>query len=111
MLHNAKIIKVIDGDTYDAIVDLDFELTIKIRIRLYGINCPETDFKNKDGLASKVFAKKTLLDKKVIINYLKRDSFGRCLCSIWIDEKDFSGILLTEGYAIPYVKMVEMPSK
>jgi micrococcal nuclease len=102
MLHKGKIAKIVDGDTYDAIVDLDFELTIKIRIRLYGVNCPETDHKNKDGLIAKEFAQKMLIDKDVIVNYLKHDSFGRCLCSVWVEGKDFAGLLLAEGYAIPY---------
>lgn len=103
MMHNGKIVKVIDGDTYDCIVDLDFELTIKIRIRLYGVNCPEMERKNPAGIAAKEFAQKILMDKYVILNYLKHDSFGRCLCSVWISDKDFAGLLLSEGLAVPYV--------
>lgn len=102
MLHIGKIVKVVDGDTYDAIVDLDFELTIKIRIRLYGVNCPETDHKNEDGLIAKDYAKKMLIDKKVEVNYLKHDSFGRCLCTVSIDGRDFAGMLINERYAVPY---------
>jgi endonuclease YncB( thermonuclease family) len=102
MMHNGKIVNVVDGDTFDCIVDLDFNLTIKIRIRLYGVNCPEMDRKNPAGLAAKEFAQKMLIEKSIILNYLKHDSFGRCLCSVWIDNKDFAGILLSEGLAVPY---------
>jgi micrococcal nuclease len=39
--YKAKIISVYDGDTVTAVIDLGFEITKKIKIRLYGINAPE----------------------------------------------------------------------
>lgn len=104
MLHNATIINIIDGDTYDCIVDLDFNLTIKIRIRLFGVNCPEMDHKNQDGIDAKNFAIKKLLDKKVIIDFYHYDSFGRCLCDLWINNKNFAETLLEQRLAVEYLK-------
>ena len=48
MMYNyqSKLIRVIDGDTIDAMVDLGFDIWIKVRIRLYGINTPETRTKD-----------------------------------------------------------------
>jgi len=40
--YNAKLIRVIDGDTIDALIDLGFNVWVKKRIRLYGINTPES---------------------------------------------------------------------
>ena len=52
-----KIVKVVDGDTVDVIIDLGFHTTVKKRIRLYGINTPETRTRDKEekkrGLAAK----------------------------------------------------------
>ena len=55
--YNAEIVRVVDGDTVDAMVDLGFKIFKKIRIRLYGINTPETRTRDleekKRGLAAK----------------------------------------------------------
>ena len=37
-----EVVKIIDGDTIDIIIDLGFHVSIKKRVRLYGINTPET---------------------------------------------------------------------
>jgi len=37
-----KVLRVIDGDTVDGIIDLGFNVLLKERVRLYGINAPET---------------------------------------------------------------------
>jgi micrococcal nuclease len=104
MHHNAKITNVVDGDTYDALVDLDFNLTIKIRIRIMGINCAEMDHKNQAGLDAKNYAIKRLLNKKVVIDFYKYDSFGRCLCDIFLNDKNFAETLVQEGFAVDYLK-------
>ena len=40
-------IRVIDGDTIDADIDLGFRITVRKRIRLYGIDAPETRLQSK----------------------------------------------------------------
>ena len=40
--YNAKCIKVVDGDTIDAEIDLGFDIKVTKRIRLAGINAPES---------------------------------------------------------------------
>ena len=58
--YNAKLIKVIDGSTIDANIDLGFGVFVKQRIRLFGIKCP--DPKNKDdAIRAKGLAIKTRL--------------------------------------------------
>ena len=49
--YNAKCVRVVDGDTIDAMIDLGFGVHIKKRIRLAGINAPESRTRNnKDSL-------------------------------------------------------------
>ena len=58
-IYNAKLDRVVDGDTVDATVDLGFDTWKHIRVRLVGINTPETrtrDLEEKArGLAAKDF--------------------------------------------------------
>ena len=55
--YNAKCVRVVDGDTIDAEIDLGFDVKVKKRIRLAGINAPESRTRNKVekklGLAAK----------------------------------------------------------
>ena len=103
MFHNALITNVVDGDTYDAVVDLDFDIKITIRIRLFGINCPEMSYKSKAGLEAKKFATDLLLGKGVTIDYKRHDSFGRVLSCMWIDGSSVGDILVANGVAVIYV--------
>ena len=51
--YNAKLIRVIDGDTVDASIDLGFDVWVKKRIRLHGIDAPESrtrDLEEKKGV-------------------------------------------------------------
>ena len=69
-IYNAKLDRVVDGDTVDATVDLGFDTWKFIRIRLVGINTPESrtrDLEEKArGLAAKDFVVKMM--KNIIIN-------------------------------------------
>jgi micrococcal nuclease len=91
--YKAKILKVIDGDTIDVDIDLGFSIVLhKQRIRLYGIDTPESRTSDKEekiyGLMSKNYLKKycpkgstitleTTLDKK--------GKFGRILGTIIVN--------------------------
>ena len=44
--YNAKVERVVDGDTVDAMVDLGFSTHKKVRIRMMGINAPESRTRN-----------------------------------------------------------------
>lgn len=44
--YNAKVDRVVDGDTVDFIVDLGFNINIKIRTRLIGVDTPERGHEN-----------------------------------------------------------------
>ena len=66
--YKAKIIKVVDGDTVDAIIDCGFSIFLKQRVRLTGVNAPETRTKNlkekEKGLAAKQWLKQWVEKEK-----------------------------------------------
>ena len=44
--YSAKVLNVVDGDTFDCMVDLGFSVHLKARVRLYGLNTPESRTKD-----------------------------------------------------------------
>ena len=91
--YKATVINVVDGDTFDPMVDLGFRIYHKVRIRLLEIDTPEMrGIEANRGKKCKEFAEKLLLNKEVLIQSekedsdLKTDSFGRWLCYLWIRD-------------------------
>jgi micrococcal nuclease len=107
-----SITKVVDGDTIDANIDLGFDISLTKRIRLAGIDSPEsrtTNLKEKAlGLESKEWLKKTLEDAKdILIKTEKPDStekYGRIIGHLFINgqETSLNNQMIDEGYALPY---------
>jgi micrococcal nuclease len=92
--YGATILKVVDGDTVDLMVDLGFSVHHKIRVRLYGINTPESrtkDLKEKElGLKAKKFVEDWITNHKwVFVNTIpdKSDKYGRVLARIYSSDK------------------------
>ena len=107
--YKAKIIDVYDGDTVTANVELGFNVSMEIKIRLYGIDTPEIRGEEKElGLKSKARLESLILDKTVIIKTYKdkKEKFGRWLAEIYENkesEKSVNQILLSEGLAKSYL--------
>jgi micrococcal nuclease len=92
--YGATVIDVIDGDTIDLMIDLGFNIHHKIRVRLYGVNTPESrtkDLKEKEmGLKAKSFTKDWLTNNKwVFVNTIpdKNDKYGRILARIYSSDQ------------------------
>jgi micrococcal nuclease len=106
--YDANLIKIIDGDTLDADIDLGFEVFVKKRIRLFGINAPETRTKDLDekrsGLASKRRLEALLgaSNGKFILKSHGVGKYGRCLGEIFIDNVSINNLLIKEGLAEVY---------
>ena len=103
-----EVIKVIDGDTLDVLIDLGFSISIKSRIRLAGINAPETrtlDLNEKSkGLDAKSWLEEELKNQEIIIKTVKEEKYGRMLGylytknhSLTINER-----MILEGFAVKY---------
>jgi micrococcal nuclease len=106
--YNCKLRRVVDGDTIDVDVDLGFKVTLSNeRIRLQGINTPESRTKNKEekilGLAAKARLK-DLLPKNFQIQTIKdgKGKFGRILAIPFVNGEDICKKLIKEGYAREY---------
>ena len=60
--YNCEIKRVVDGDTVDVIIDLGFDIFYKSRVRLYGIDTPESRTRNKDEKVRGLMSKQYLID-------------------------------------------------
>ena len=63
-----KITKIVDGDTIDVLLDMGFDIKYQSRVRLFGIDTPESRTRNKEekvrGLLSKAYLKQALKKAK-----------------------------------------------
>lgn len=107
--YKAKVLKVIDGDTIDVQIDLGFNIFIKERIRLFGINTPETRTKNleekKKGLEAKKFVQDEIGNKEITVEIFKQGKFGRYLANIYYGKDFFLNLndeLINLGMAVSY---------
>jgi micrococcal nuclease len=108
-----KVENVVDGDTIDVLIDLGFDILFQSRVRLAGIDTPESrtkDLKEKAlGLESKEYLKKALKDaKSVVIKTEKIDSsekYGRILGWVYIngDTVSLNDMMINDGYAWGYL--------
>jgi micrococcal nuclease len=108
-----KVENVVDGDTIDVLIDLGFDILFQSRVRLAGIDTPESrtkDLKEKAlGLESKEYLKKHLKDaKSVVIKTEKMNSsekFGRILGWLYVNEdtESVNDKMINDGYAWGYM--------
>lgn len=109
-LHNYSInlIRVIDGDTIVADIDLGFNITLNSQhIRLLGIDTPEIRGASfNQGKAVKEFVADFLKDKKLRIHSYKKDNFGRLLADIFYYQDDewysLCNLLISSEMGEPY---------
>lgn len=112
--YNCTLIRVIDGDTIDVNIDLGFNIWHKGRIRMAGIDTPESRTRNKAekvlGLAAKNRLKELLKKKKLSINCTKeKGKFGRILADVLADDINVNKQLIEEGHARPYQGGAKVP--
>jgi len=110
--YKAKVIDVIDGDTIDAEIDLGFDIHLRIRVRLAGVDTAETHSKDPElrakALEAKKFTAERVMDKDIIIKTIKdrKEKFGRYLAVVvYLEgdtEKILNGELIAVGLAQPY---------
>jgi len=106
-----NVIKVVDGDTIDVDIDLGFNISYTQRVRLAGIDTPESRTKDlyekKLGMESKEWLKNALSHAKtIIIKTEKPDStekFGRILGWLYVDDVNLNKAMIDQGYAWEYL--------
>ena len=110
--YRASLVKIVDGDTIDVNLDLGFDVVLKKqRVRLYGINTPESrtrDLEEKRyGLAAKERLRELLEEAESImvkteIDKKARGKYGRILGTIFAGKINVNDLLISEGHAVAY---------
>ena len=108
--YKATMVKIVDGDTVDVSIDLGFDIQYNSRVRLYGINTPESRTRDleekKKGLAAKARVEELVpIGSSVILSTQKdgNGKFGRILGMIFKDiyaEDSINQMLVAEGHAV-----------
>jgi len=112
--YKCKVKRVVDGDTMDVILDLGFDVHHAVRVRLAGIDTPESRTRDKDekarGKLSKAFLKESIKGKKIVLKTKIKDAkgkFGRVIAEVWAEfEKgslrNINELMIKECYAVKY---------
>ena len=111
--YRVEIKRVVDGDTVDVDIDLGFGIWMRNeRIRLFGIDTPESRTRDKEekkyGLAAKMFLENMLDDTKIIMKTNKdaEGKFGRILGSFWrttnYADQSINDYLVEKHHAVRY---------
>tara|TARA_Y100000816_G_scaffold55777_1_gene36254 strand:+ start:968 stop:1384 length:417 start_codon:yes stop_codon:yes gene_type:complete len=110
-----KIIKIVDGDTVDVDIDLGFGVWMKNqRIRMYGIDAPESRTSNQTekvyGVASKRFLEGMCDDKNGLVLRTHKDKkgkFGRILGELWrttdYADQSINEYMIEKYHAVRYM--------
>jgi len=110
-IYSAKLQRVVDGDTCDALIDLGFDTWVKKRIRFYGVDTWESRTRNKEekvkGLAAKAYVKDLLENSdegKFLLKSYGVGKYGRVLGELFVKghETSVNELLKENGHAYEY---------
>jgi len=108
---------IVDGDTFDATVDLGFNILHKIRVRMYGINTPESRTRDLEEKARGLKSKDRLVElltsgfhsnHYLVLHTKEKGKYGRYLGIVYRKRKDdeemfnINECLIQEGFAVEY---------
>jgi micrococcal nuclease len=112
--YKCKVKRVVDGDTMDVILDLGFDVLHSVRVRLAGIDTPESRTRDLDekarGKLSKAYFKESLKGKKIVLRTKIKDAkgkFGRVIAEVWAEFEEGSmrnvnELMIKECHAVKY---------
>ena len=107
-VYNATLERIVDGDTFDCCLDLGFDVKLhKQRVRLSGIDTPESRTKNLEekalGLEAKEFLERRIADcDNLWVSTEKDGKYGRMLGNIWCGVTCINEEMVSRGYAWEY---------
>ena len=112
--YSCKIKRVVDGDTVDVVLNLGFDILYDCRVRLGGIDTPESRTRDLDekarGKLAKSFLQECLKGKKVVLKTKLKDSrgkFGRIIAEVWAEfekgsMRNVNELMIKECHAVKY---------
>ena len=108
--YRCKLLRVVDGDTADVMIDLGFDTWVKSRLRFKGVDTWEKRTRDKEekikGLAATAFTQTylELNEGNFTIQSYGKGKYGRVLAEIFIDgeEKSLNELLIENGHAYVY---------
>jgi len=108
--YTATVLRIVDGDTVELLIDLGFTIHWRSTCRLYGINTPELNSPNEMDKIKAQAAKLLVIDKlkinsKVLIQSKDLDKYGRPLVEIFFGKTygiNLNDLLLKEKLAVAY---------
>ncbi len=108
--YSCTVDRVVDGDTIDVVLDLGFDIMFKSRVRLYGIDTPESRTRNKDEKVRGKMAGAFLKDAvdngtQVVIQTKLKDSrgkYGRVLGNVIVDGLNINETMVKNYLAVAY---------
>lgn len=113
-IYKAELIRVVDGDTVDLIIDLGFDTSRKERFRLYGIDAPE--MRTAAGKEAKAWLEDAIRPPEPIYiqtiqleTKAKRDKYGRFLAVLYSEFGDVHTKLPEKSLALESInsQMIE----
>ena len=107
--YKCKLVKVVDGDTVDVDIDLGFGVCLQNqRIRMYGIDAPESRTSDKVekvyGMAAKDFVIKWTNAGDLVLKTFKdgKGKYGRILGELWYNDVNINQRMIEEHHAVKY---------
>lgn len=108
--YRACLVRVIDGDTLDVTIDQGLHTHRTERVRLLGVNTPETKGATKmAGRLATIYVEDWLAEADdewpLIVQTARGDAFGRWLARVWrrSDGRELNADLLAAGHAVVFM--------
>ena len=110
--YQATVLRIIDGDTVDVDIDLGFSVWLKKqRVRMMGIETPESRTRDKEEKVRGLLSKKKLTELCPVGSIVQlmtakdknKGKFGRILGTLVVDGVDVNQWLIENNYAVPYL--------
>ncbi len=110
-VRRGKVTRVVDGDSIDIDIYFGFHLFQVHRVRLLRVDTPELNSPDAGlrakAIEAKTFVNNAIMEREIILETVKSDSFGRYLAEVYYTDSDgtehnLSDELLANGLATPF---------
>jgi endonuclease YncB( thermonuclease family) len=99
--YNGFVTRVMDGDTFEVLIELGFGVTQKFKVRLDGIDTPEMS--TQKGKMAKEFVKDLIENKYVTLTDEGSEKYGRARASVELpDGKNLAQFLIEQKIGYEY---------